>query len=362
MADATAAPVSELIELVISFDTTGSMYPVLSEVRRRVDETTKQLFAAIPNLRIGIVAHGDYCDAGRPYVTKHLQLTNDPNAVSYFVRNVEPTGGGDAPECYELVLHEVGTQMAWTEGSKRVLAMIGDEVPHGPAHNPKRLNWQTEVDNLLNLGVMIHGVQAMHNRHAESFYSTMANKTGGAHLRLAQFSEATEMLIAIAFQQQGGEALQRYEEEVVAKKKMTRSLSGIFDKLSRRDPSTGRYRSIDARAVEAGRFQQIEVDADQPIQNLVQSMGLLFQRGRGFYEFTKRETIQAKKEIVILDQETGDMYQGEAAREVLGLPVGSSTDISPNYDRAKYKVFVQSTSNNRKLIGGTTFLYEAHSA
>ena len=87
---------------------------------------------------------------------------------------------------------------------------------------------------------------------------------------------------------------------------MTRSLSGIFDKLSRRDPSTGRYRTIDARAVDAARFQQISVAADQPIKDLVQANGLIFKAGRGFYEFTKRETIQAKKEVVILDKETGD--------------------------------------------------------
>jgi hypothetical protein len=349
------------IDIVISFDTTGSMYPCLAEVRRKVDETTKRLFKEIPNLRIGIVAHGDYCDS-RIYVTKHLQLTDDPTAVSYFVKNVEATGGGDAPECYELVLHEVANQMKWAKDSKRLLIMIGDEVPHPVAHNPKRLDWRKEAQSLLNEGVLIHGVQALNNRHAESFYSELASITGGFHLRLAQFNEATDLLMAAAYQQVSPEALQSYEDELVSKKKMTRSMSSVFSKLSNRDPSTGRYRKVDSRAVAAGRFQQIEVDVDQAIQALVESNGLVFQRGRGFYEFTKRETIQATKEVIILDNETGDMYEGDAAREVLGLPSGSSIDISPRnagFDRTKYKVFVQSTSNNRKLIGGTTFLYEA---
>lgn len=356
MTETTAKP--EPIDLVISFDTTGSMFPCLAEVRRKVDETAKRLFREIPNLRIGIVAHGDYCDTDI-YVTKHLQLTNDANAVSYFVKNVEPTYGGDAPECYELVLHEVANQMDWTPGSKRVLAMIGDEVPHAPAHNPKRLDWRVELGRLTELGVLVHGVQAMNRHSATSFYQEMASRSGGAHLSLAQFNEATEMLLAMAYHQQGPAAFQKYEEEVVSQKRMTRSLSGIFDKLSRRDASTGRYRSIDARAVDAGRFQLIDVDADQPIKDVVSANGLIFKTGRGFYQFTKRETIQAKKEVVILDKETGDMYQGDAAREVLGLPLGESIDITPSFDKNKYTVFVQSTSNNRKLIGGTTFLYEA---
>ena len=352
---------SELTELVISFDTTGSMYPCLADVRRGVDNTAKRMFAAIPNLRIGIVAHGDYCDERSTYVTKHLALTNDPNAVSYFVKNVERTGGGDAPECYELVLHEV-SKIKWTEGSKRILLMIGDDVPHPPAHNPERLDWRTELDNLAKLGVLVHGVQALNRHHATSFYAEMARKSGGFHLNLNQLNEATDMLLAVSYQQASPEALQTFEEEVVTNRRMTRSLSDIFNKLSRRDPTTGRFRRIDARATREGRFQKIIVDRDTPIKDLVEENGLLFQRGRGFYEFTKRETIQKSKEVIILDKETGDMFEGEAARDILGLPHDSNIDISPknaSFDPAKYAVFVQSTSNNRKLIGGTTFLYEA---
>ncbi len=350
------------IDIVLSFDTTGSMYPCLAEVRRKVDETANRLFKEVPNLRIGIIAHGDYCDARTRYVTKHLQLTNDPNAVSYFVKNVEATGGGDAPECYELVLQEARTMMQWTPDSKRLLIMIGDEVPHLTAHNPGRIDWKAEVKELLNLGVVIHGVQALNNRHAESFYQAIADTTGGAHLRLSQFSEATDMLVALTYGQVSPEAVQTYEAEVVAEKRMTRSLSAIFDKVMKRDPSTGTFASVDARATDPARFQRIHVSTDQPIKELVQANGLIFKIGRGFYEFTKRETIQASKEVLILDRDTGDMFEGTAAREVLGLPHGASINLNPKdagFDTHRYTVFVQSTSANRKLIGGTTFLYEA---
>lgn len=353
---------TQITEIIISFDTTGSMYPCLTEVRRNIDQTAKRLFAAVPNLKIGIIAHGDYCDARSTYVTKHLALTDDPNAVSYFVKNVEQTGGGDAPECYELVLNETAKKVNWSEGSKRILVMIGDDVPHPPAHNPGRLDWRKELSGLTDLGVLVHAVQALGRHHATSFYAELANRSGGFHLNLSQFNEATEMLLAVAYQQVSPEALQNYEEEVISKKKMTRSMADIFSKLSRRDPTTGRWRKIDKTAVDAGRFQKIDVDSDTVIKQLVEDNGLIFQKGRGFYEFTKRETIQATKEIVILDADSGDMYQGDAARDVLGLPHGSKIDISPTnagFDRTRYKVFVQSTSNNRKLLRGTTFLYEA---
>src|SRR5438128_1244218 len=94
------------IEVVFSFDTTGSMYPCLTQVRRKIKETVTRLMAEIPGMRIGIIAHGDYCDKGSSYVTKHFKLSADAQAICKFVQEVGPTGGGDLPECYELVLSE----------------------------------------------------------------------------------------------------------------------------------------------------------------------------------------------------------------------------------------------------------------
>ena len=48
------------IEVLFSFDTTGSMYPCLTQVRKNVKSTVKRIFKEIPDIRIGIVAHGDH--------------------------------------------------------------------------------------------------------------------------------------------------------------------------------------------------------------------------------------------------------------------------------------------------------------
>ena len=99
------------------------------------------------------------------------------------------------------------------------------------------------------------------------------------------------------------------------------------------------------------------MDAYISIKAFVLENGLTFKVGRGFYEFTKTETIQGKKEIVLMDRKTGDLFAGEAARDMLGLPEGATARIKPS-NLEKYVVFVQSTSANRKLIGETRFLYE----
>lgn len=72
--------------------------------------------------------------------------------------------------------------------------------------------------------------------------------------------------------------------------------------------------------------------------------------GRTYYEMTKRENIQARKDIAIFVDSDKQLYAGNAARDLLGLPKGTDVRVGPG-DHPGYKVFVQSTSPNRKLIG-----------
>ncbi|PAX51112.1 hypothetical protein CK510_26610 [Brunnivagina elsteri CCALA 953] len=343
------------IEVVFSFDTTGSMYPCLTQVRRKIKETVQRLINEIPLIKIGIIAHGDYCDEGSTYVTKHFDLSADIEAICDFVLNVEPTGGGDAPECYELVLHEAQS-FSWSKSASKSLVLIGDDIPHAPAHNPKKLNWRQEVKKLAEQEIVVYGVQALNRSHATPFYQDLAEQSGGFHVNLDQFSYITDLFLAVCYQQSSNEQLQEYEKEIISEGRMSRGLSRIFNSMMKRE-GTSLYEAADLRTISPGRFQVLDVDNNISIKAFVLENGLTFKVGRGFYEFTKTETIQGHKEIILMDRKTGDLFEGEAAREMLGLPEGSTVRIKPN-NLEKYMVFVQSTSANRKLIGGTKFLYE----
>ena len=346
---------SNNIEIVFSFDTTGSMYPCLTQVRRKIKNTVTRLIDEIPLIRIGIIAHGDYCDAGSTYVTKTFNISGDVDAICDFVQNVEPTGGGDAPECYELILHE-SQSLSWSKSATKSLVLIGDDIPHPPAHNPKKLNWRKELDKLAEAEITVYGVQALNRSHATPFYQELAEKSGGFHINLDQFSYISDLFLAVCYQQSSNEQLQAYEQEVIDQGRMSRGLNKIFNTMMNRE-ATSYYESADLRAVSPGRFQILEVEQDISIKAFVLENGLSFKVGRGFYEFTKTETIQAQKEIILMDRGTGDLFQGGAAREMLGLPMDATIRIKPS-NLEKYVVFVQSTSANRKLIGKTRFLYE----
>ena len=192
------------IDVCLTFDTTGSMYPCLTQVRRNCKETVKRLFADIEGLRVAVIAHGDYCDANSPYVTKIFDFSSDEKAVTSFIDKVEPTGGGDSPECYELVLHQARS-LKWTSGKSKVLVMIGDDVPHGPtyAQNTKHIDWRNELGLLLEANINVYGVHAMPGcrKHSKSFYEEIANKTGGFYLTLDQFSTINDLIMAVCYKQ-----------------------------------------------------------------------------------------------------------------------------------------------------------------
>jgi len=107
-----------------------------------------------------------------------------------------------------------------------------------------------------------------------------------------------------------------------------------------------------------GEFKQWKVERECPIAALVESKGHTYQIGRGFYELTKREEVQGHKDIVIMDRTSKTLYGGDKARDLIGIAKGPGVvvKVSPG-NHANYRIFVSSTSVNRKLVRGTTLLY-----
>lgn len=147
-------PPGGLVEIAFSFDTTGSMSAALKEVKGRIKDIVQKLQSDVPGIRIAIFAHGDYCDADK-YIVKWIDFGATLPELHEFVNNCEDTGGGDRPECYELVLRRAHEVLSWTPGSKRSLVIIGDDVPHLPGYKygtfTNDINWRDECTTLKNM-------------------------------------------------------------------------------------------------------------------------------------------------------------------------------------------------------------------
>ncbi len=345
-----------LNQIAISFDTTGSMASCLGLVRKNVEQLVSQLFSDIPELEMSVIAHGDYCDG--PNWLSQLDLTDNQNAICKFVRNAPATGGGDAPEAYEAVLAQA-QNLNWKKNANKVFVLIGDDRPHeaGYSLNISKFDWNKEAKALYaRKGVSIYPVQCLGRSHATSFYEKLAEIGSGVKLDLNQFAIISDLLKAICYSQ--ASKLDIFEGELKARKTFIDiSLLQNIDLLAGRKARSRKRNENSLHAVPPGRFQIIPVHENIPIKNFVEENGLVFKQGKGFYELTKPVLVQEYKQVIVQDKETCDMFSGDKAREILGIPVGTRAKVKPTY-LEKYRGFIQSTSNNRKLLAGTSFLYE----
>lgn len=384
---------SDSLDIAISFDTTGSMYSVLATVRRDIKDTVRELFRQFGDkkLRISIIAHGDYCDKNNPYTIKVLDFTNDESKICSFVTNVESTYGGDSDECYELVLNTARTALNWHGGSEKILMMIGDCNPHNVGYKcremskPNEIDWENESKLLNDMGVRIYGVHALHHyRHSsKKFYETISRVTNGVYLTLDNFSDVLQLVSATCYKNHSEES---YNDFITIIKENNIGGRTLWDNIRRLngeivdDESSDYYKRESSRKtssrdlvfktlpglhpVPAGRFQVISVPEVSSIKGFVESNGIKYKVGRAFYELTKTEDVQQYKEIILQDKASGDMYYGDDARKHLGLLPQCTRSGSYAHEKIKptkgdsYRVFVQSTSVNRKLMADTKLLYE----
>eukprot|EP01097_Dermamoeba_algensis_P003083 TRINITY_DN2242_c0_g1_i1.p1 TRINITY_DN2242_c0_g1~~TRINITY_DN2242_c0_g1_i1.p1 ORF type:complete len:476 (+),score=127.20 TRINITY_DN2242_c0_g1_i1:87-1514(+) len=220
---------SSKVEIVFSFDTTGSMSTCLENVRKEVSQTVERLAKDIKDIRIGIIAHGDYCDG--PNAISVCDLTTDSAKICQFVRSVRATSGGDAPEAYELVLRDA-RQLSWSADSSKALVVIGDEVPHPPSYTTEKINWFDEADKLHELGVKIYGIRALNCHYAAPFYEEISERTGGIAITFKNFGLIVDMFLAICYREASPQQLTAFAEEVKDQGKMNAELGNIFQTLA----------------------------------------------------------------------------------------------------------------------------------
>lgn len=83
--------------------------------------------------------------------------------------------------------------------------------------------------------------------------------------------------------------------------------------------------------------------------------GKPYKIGSAYFLHTKDELFQPTKKVAVRSKSTGNVYVGDAARDLLGL--GDTTKTISPARHPKFDVFLQSKSVNRLLVPGTEVLY-----
>ncbi|MBU3862735.1 VWA domain-containing protein [Streptomyces sp. 4503] len=106
--------------------------------------------------------------------------------------------------------------------------------------------------------------------------------------------------------------------------------------------------------VNPSEYQLIPVAREAAIREWVIECGHTYRTGGAFYQLSKSEKIQARKQIAVLEKKTDRVYTGPEARSLLGLP-DTEVRVKPDHNN-DFTIFVQSTSVNRKLVPHTRLL------
>jgi Mg-chelatase subunit ChlD len=115
------------LDIVITFDSTGSMSSEISQVKNKIERMGSVLFQLVPKTRISICT---YRDTGEDYVVKGLRLTDNLSKVREFLDGIRASGGGDEPEAVDAGLEWSIEQNKFRRNARKIILIFGDAPPH----------------------------------------------------------------------------------------------------------------------------------------------------------------------------------------------------------------------------------------
>ena len=200
------------LDMVIAFDTTGSMNSYIGQVKDHVSGLVPQLLKDNPNMRIGIVAFGDYCDMksatvfGNAYQVLHP--TNNEEDIISFVKNAKGTGGGDGDEFYELVIKKITEETPWREDATKTVLFIADANPHkvgysyGDIVQNAQIDWKEEARKASEKGIQFDTISIHGSRYG--WYEELAHITNGIYTEFRSSQKTSDYIKTVAYAK-GGE-------------------------------------------------------------------------------------------------------------------------------------------------------------
>lgn len=125
------------LDIVVVFDSTGSMGGVILELTKRVRDFAKVVSYVVPNARLGFVTYRDrrtFDLEDWEYVVKHLPLKKldqeGLGKLEHFLLRCDGFGGGDIPEAVHEGLVTAIEKAGWREDAGKVIIVVGDAPPH----------------------------------------------------------------------------------------------------------------------------------------------------------------------------------------------------------------------------------------
>jgi Mg-chelatase subunit ChlD len=182
-------------DLVIVFDTTGSMSGAISDAKTQAANLAQQWTTLFQNGRVGLV---EFKDQGDPFVSRvDLGLTSDAAAFQTAVNALSATGGGDTPEAQLSGIMTALDGMAWANGATKAVVVITDATGKDP--EPVTNFTRNSVDqHALQIDpVAIYGVNVSTLQSVADWMTPMATATAGDVVTLAPGQSLSDALSSL---------------------------------------------------------------------------------------------------------------------------------------------------------------------
>ena len=115
------------LDIVITFDSTGSMQGEIDVVKNRSERIGEVLLEMIPKTRISICTYRDHGDV---YLVKGMPLTDNLAKVTLYLDKIRAKGGGDEPEAVYHGLKWSIDKNQFRSRARKVILLFGDAPPH----------------------------------------------------------------------------------------------------------------------------------------------------------------------------------------------------------------------------------------
>ena len=180
------------LDIVIVFDSTGSMQGEIDEVKSKIQRIGNALQRMIQKTRFSVCTYRDQKDA---YVVKGIPLTHDLGQIVTYLGTVSAGGGGDTPEAVDEGLRWSIEKNRFRRSARKVILLFGDAPPH-TRRNIACQRWASEFRNKQR-GI-VSTVTCRSERKLEEF-EAIARIGGGESFLTRNEREIMKQLMVLVF-------------------------------------------------------------------------------------------------------------------------------------------------------------------
>lgn len=191
------------LDVIVAFDTTGSMTPWVENVQQKMEYFAGGLLKLL-DARLCLIGVGDHGD-GRNML-QIRPFSSDLAELKASIEGLAPTDGRDAPEAFEC-LFKVLNRLD-TDDAPAVLVVITDSIPHGMEGYqgeddgcPFGVDWREELDELRAKLKNVYLVSCAEDAALLELQRKIV--AGNSFIRLNDFRRLTNLIMAICMDEVG---------------------------------------------------------------------------------------------------------------------------------------------------------------